>query len=128
MECQFLNEKIKGQGYRTSKISTVHSSLALCLLTDRRSSSRCSGADCMVGPWVWPGISKRHAAQSNCKDGRIACRRRHIYLFADNTWHHWSQFEIAWVFVFICVSSSVVFILVSNSLVLFLRFWSHSCH
>jgi len=75
VECHFSGEKVKCQGHRTSKTPT-----AICRHVYLRPANRAPTASALTAGWAWPGISKRHAARSNWKDGRIPCRRRRLCL------------------------------------------------
>ena len=57
MECQFSGGKVNGQGHRTSKNST-----AIWRRAYLRPADRAPAAPAPTAWWVWPGISKSHAA------------------------------------------------------------------
>jgi len=73
MECQFLAEKVKGQGHRTSK--NLHCNLTPCLLTGVGSSADSSGADCKLGlTIVRLNLLSTPETLGSWMDGRVLCR------------------------------------------------------
>jgi len=81
VECQFSVEKVKGQGHRTTKTSTV---IWRRLLTRGGSSAGGSGADCKLGlttvrPNLLPMPETLRSGTGRTAAYHVGTRRRYLF-------------------------------------------------